>query len=368
MVTAIIVFVLVLVALIVVHEFGHFIAAKLSGMRVDEFGIGYPPKAAGWKRGETEYTLNWLPFGGFVRIYGEDQQAVDEDPKDADHAFFKKNRGVQAFVLGAGILMNLLFAYLLLAITLGLGAVRALDEEEIAGARDPYVLVSSILPGSPAEEAGFKPGDRIIRATAGADLFMSASADQFTAFVSGEDDPITFVVENRGEERTLTATPRAGISLEDPERKVLGVGVASVGTVRTPWHLAPVEAVTLTWEITKATAIGLVAFFGSIFTLSADLAQVSGPVGIATAVGDAAGTGLAELLTLTAIISINLALINLLPIPALDGGRLLFVAIESIIRRPLPRKFQTWVNASGFAFLILLMIVVTASDIFKIAG
>lgn len=368
MVSAIIVFILVLVALIVVHEFGHFVAAKLSGMRVDEFGIGYPPKAAGWKKGETEYTLNWLPFGGFVRIYGEDQQAVDEDPKDADRAFFKKHRGLQALVLGAGIIMNLAFAWVLLSITLGLGAPRALDEHEIATAEDPFVLVSSILPGSPAEEAGFKPGDRIIRATAGVDLFNSASADAFTAFVSGETDPITFVVENAGEERTLTATPRAGLSLEDPERKVLGVGVASVGTVRTPWHLAPVEGLSLTWELTKATAIGLVSFFASIFTFSADLAQVSGPVGIATAVGDAAGTGIAELLTLTAIISINLALINLLPIPALDGGRLLFVAIETVIRRPLPRKFQAWVNGAGFAFLILLMIVVTASDIFKIAG
>ncbi|HYE23067.1 MAG TPA: site-2 protease family protein [Candidatus Paceibacterota bacterium] len=368
MVSAIIIFIIVLVALIVVHEFGHFVAAKLSGMRVDEFGIGYPPKAAGRKWHGTEYTLNWLPFGGFVRIYGEDQQAVDEDPQDAERAFFKKPRILQALVLGAGILMNLLFAWLLLSLTLGLGATRALEESEIGNANDPYVLVSSVMPGSPAEEAGFMPGDRIVRATAGADLFLSASADEFTSFVSGETDPITFVVENQDAERTLTATPRAGLSPEDPERKVLGVGVASVGIVKTPWHVAPVEGLTLTWELTKATAVGLVQFFGSIFTLSADLSQVSGPVGIAGAVGDAAGTGLSELLTLTAIISINLALINLLPIPALDGGRLLFVAIEAVIRRPLPRKFQAWVNAAGFAFLILLMIVVTASDLFKIAG
>jgi len=365
---AVLIFVLVLVALILVHEFGHFVAAKLSGMRVDEFGIGYPPKAWGVKRGETEYTLNWLPFGGFVRIYGEDEAAVQEDPKDGHRAFFRKPRVLQALVLLAGILMNLVFAWLLLAITLGLGAPRALDPEELSTASDPYVLVASVMPGSPAEEAGFKPGDRIVRATAGADLFMSADADAFTAFVSGSDEAITFTLENGGQERTVSATPRAGLSLEDPERLVLGVGVASVGVVRTPWHAAPLEGLTLTWELTKATAIGLVGFFGSIFTLSADLSQVSGPVGIAGAVGDAAGTGLSELLTLTAVISINLALINLLPIPALDGGRLLFVAIEAVIRRPLSRRFQNWVNATGFAFLILLMIVVTASDIFKIAG
>ena len=365
--TSVLIFVLVLVALIVVHEFGHFLAAKLFKMRVDEFGIGYPPRAIGWKKGETEYTLNWLPFGGFVRIFGEDQEAADGDPKDADRAFFKKPRALQALVLAAGIIMNLAFAWLLISIVLGVGAPRALAPEEIATAQDPYVLVSSVMPESPAEEAGFMPGDRVVRATAGADAFISADAEQFTAFVSGSEQPITFVLENRGEERTISATPRAGLAVEDPERLVLGVGVASVGTVRTPWLMAPIEGFVLTWDLTKATAAGLLSFFAGVFTLTADLSQVSGPVGIAGAVGDAAGTGLAQLLTLTAVISINLALINLLPIPALDGGRLLFVIVESVIRKPLPRTFQNWVNAAGFAFLILLMLVVTASDIFKIA-
>lgn len=365
---AILIFLAVLVALIVVHEFGHFIAAKLAGMRVDEFGIGYPPRANGFKRGETEYTLNWLPFGGFVRIYGEDQEAVDEDPKDASRAFFKKPRIIQALVLVAGIFMNLLFAWILLSITLGIGAPRALEAKDIPTAIDPYVLVSSILPGSPASEAGFKPGDRIVSATVGDETFTSADADAFTTFVSSQDEPITFVLENRGTERSVTATPRTGLSGVDPERRILGVGVASVGMVRTPWLMAPIEGLSLTWDLTKGTAVGLISFFGSIFTLSADLSQVSGPVGIAGAVGDAAGTGLAELLTLTAVISINLALINLLPIPALDGGRLLFVIVEAVARRPLPRTFQNWVNGVGFALLILLMLVVTASDIFKIAG
>ena len=368
MVTSILIFLAVLVALIVVHEFGHFIAAKLAGMRVDEFGIGYPPKAAGFKRGETEYTLNWLPFGGFVRIYGEDQEAIDEDPKDGSRAFFKKPRIVQALVLVAGIAMNLVFAWILLSITLGIGAPRALEASDLETAHDPYVLVSSILPGSPASEAGFKPGDRIVSASAAGETFTSADADLFTAFVSSQEEPITFVLEQKGEERTVTATPRSGLSDVDPDRRILGVGVASVGMVRTPWLMAPIEGLVLTWDLTKATAVGLVSFFGSIFMLSADLSQVSGPVGIAGAVGDAAGTGIAELLTLTAVISINLALINVLPIPALDGGRLLFVVVEAIARRPLPRQFQSWVNGVGFALLILLMIVVTASDIFKIAG
>lgn len=359
---SIILFIVILVALIVVHELGHFVVAKLSGMRVDEFGIGYPPKAWSIKKGETEYSLNWLPFGGFVRIFGEDAEASGDEPR----AFFRKPRILQALTLVAGIAMNLVFAYLLLIIVLGIGAPRALEPEEVATTPDAYVLVSTIMPGSPAEEAGFEPGDRIVRATAGEEILTTANSLEFTEFV-GSHDAITFVVENRGVERTITANPRAGLDSDDPERRVLGVGVASVGTVVTPWYKAPIEALGLTWTLTKETAIGLVAFFGSIFTLSADLSQVSGPVGIAGAVGDAAGTGLAQLLTLTAVISINLALINLLPIPALDGGRLLFVAIESVIRRPLPRSFQMVVNTVGFVALIILMLVVTASDIWKLA-
>lgn len=360
----ILLFIVVLVALILVHEFGHFVAAKLSGMRVDEFGIGYPPRAWGMKRGETEYTVNWLPFGGFVRIFGEDEEAAGNNPR----AFFRKPRVIQALVLLAGILMNLVFAYLLLVITLSMGAPRVLEADQVAITPDAYVLVSSVLPDSPAKEAGFAPGDHVVSATAGEHVFESADSAAFSAYVGSQTGPITFVLkDSKGVERTITATPRVGIDPTAPDRSVLGVGVASVGTVITPWYKAPLEGLTLTWDLTRNTAVGLVSFFASIFTFSADLSQVSGPIGIAGAVGDASQNGLAALLTLTALISINLALINFLPIPALDGGRLLFVIIEAIIRRPLPRSFQNTVNAVGFAFLILLMLVVTASDIFKIA-
>jgi len=141
-----------------------------------------------------------------------------------------------------------------------------------------------------------------------------------------------------------------------------------VGTLPVPWYRAPIDGAVFTWSITKQVAVGLTAFFGSVFTLSADWAQVTGPVGIAGVVGDAYDRGLIPLLTITALISVNLALINLLPIPALDGGRLLFVLVESIIRRPIPTIVTRGVNVAGFAFLILLMIAVTASDISKLVG
>ncbi|MES2668066.1 MAG: RIP metalloprotease [Patescibacteria group bacterium] len=363
----IIIFILVLIALIVVHEFGHFVVAKWSGMRVDEFGLGYPPKAWSRKIGETEYTLNWLPFGGFVKIFGEDPEPGEEH---APRSFGSKPKILQALVLVAGIGMNLLFAYLLITLTLGLGTTRALTDEEATRAPDAVLAVASAPENSPGAVAGLRAGDYILSATDGMQTYEGVSAAGFTAFMSEnvqEGEELSLQVRGTdGTERALTALPSAGVIQSDPERVALGIGLTSVGTIATPWHMAPVEGAVLTWELTKQTAIALVQFFGGIFTLSADLSQVAGPVGIAGAVGDASDNGIASLMTITALISINLALINLLPIPALDGGRLLFVIIESITRRPIKPSIANAVNGIGFFALIGLMLVVTASDIFKI--
>lgn len=363
----ILIFALVLIALIVVHEFGHFVAAKWSGMRVDEFGLGYPPKVWGKKIGETEYTFNALPFGGFVKIFGEDPEP-GEAP--APRSFTSRPRILQAIVLVAGIAMNLFFAYLLITATLFMGTTRALTSEEAMFAPDAQLAVASVLPGSPAAEGGLRAGDLILSTEAGDDSYAGPDAARFMAFVNEQEAglPMTLTVRNGEDVREVSVTPRAGIIAGEPERAALGVGLASVGTVSMPWYQALWDGVVITWELTKQTAIALVAFFGSIFTLSADLSQVSGPVGIAGAVGNASSDGLSPLMTITALISINLALINLLPIPALDGGRLLFVIIEAITRRPIKPSIANAVNGIGFLALIALMLVVTASDIFKIVG
>ncbi|KND47443.1 MAG: RIP metalloprotease RseP [Parcubacteria bacterium C7867-004] len=363
----IVIFILVLVALIVVHEFGHFVVAKLSGMRVDEFGLGYPPKVWGKKFGETEYTFNWLPFGGFVKIHGEDPEVgVDPDPR----AFTAKPRSLQALVLVAGIAMNLFFAFLLLTVVLALGTTRALSPEEVAKAPDAQLAIASVLPDSPAGIAGLVPGDVIVSSTAAGGTYAGPDPTLFMALINeeGADAPLELSVKHGSEVKTVSVTPNKGIIASAPERYALGIGLATIGTVKVPLLEAPWEALLLTWQLTKDTAVALAHFFGSIFTLTADLAQVSGPIGIAGAVGIASSDGLAALLSITALISINLALINLLPIPALDGGRLLFVIIEAITRRPIKPAFANAVNAVGFAFLILLMVVVTAHDIFKIVG
>lgn len=359
------IFIAVIVALIVVHELGHFIAAKLSGMRVDEFGLGYPPRALTIaKVGETEYTLNWLPFGGFVKIFGE-------DGGQGSRAFATRPRILQAIVLVAGIAMNMLFAYVLITGALITGVPRALSDAELLQATHAELAVANVLSGSPAALAGLLPGDSILAAEDGHYAFSGADPATFTKFVSDGNGNTTITLSVRhadGKIVQLFARPVAGVIASDPTRSALGVEVATIGIVPLSVGAAIIEGATLTWGATVATAQGLGHFFYGVFTLSADLSQVAGPVGIAGAVGSASAQGLGDLFSIMAIISINLAIINLIPIPALDGGRLLFVIVESIIRRPINPRIAQTVNAIGFILLILLMVVVTAHDIFKIVG
>jgi regulator of sigma E protease len=361
---SILIFVIVIIALIVVHEFGHFVAAKLSGMRVDEFGLGYPPRALTIaKRGETSYTLNWLPFGGFVKIYGEDGGGA------SPRAFSNRPRILQAIVLIAGIAMNLLFAYVLITGALIAGTPRALSDSEVASARNPELLVANILPGSPAAKAELLPGDVVASASDTKGEWRAVDPKSFTSFISeSAGAEITLSVTRNGKTQQIRVQPKEGIITSDPFRYALGVEVATVGVVPVSLGQAVREGATLTWEATTLTAVGLWHFFYSIFTFSADLSQVAGPIGIAGAVGTASTQGLGYLFSIMAIISINLALINLIPVPALDGGRLLFVIIESVIRRPIKASVAHAINSVGFVFLILLMLVVSAHDIFKIIG
>ena len=358
--STILIFLAVLFVLILVHEWGHFIVAKLTGMRVDEFAIGFPPKLFSWKRGETEYSLNALPLGGFVRIYGEDPTAVSGEA-DKARAFGARPKWAQALVLVAGVTMNWLFAWFILVIIMLVGVPTQIEEK--AATATSVVYIDSVLKGAPADDV-IPTQAKLVRVESGDTVLTPLLPSTFSDFVAkrgGEAIDITYLTKDNVE-KTVSVIPQTGVIKDSPDRAALGVGLSLVDTVKKPFGTALVDAAVQTYTMTKTIIVG----FGQLITGKVSLNQVSGPIGIAGIVGDAAAVGLTTLLYLTAFISVNLAVINLLPIPALDGGRLVFVVIEAITRRPIPPVWASRVNLIGFAAIVLLMLATTVSDISKL--
>lgn len=365
-------FIAVLVLLIVVHELGHFLVAKLFKIRVDEFGIGYPPRAFTiGTHGDTTYTLNWLPFGGFVRIFGE-RYDVEYSAKDKKRAFVHKNRAVQAAVLVAGVMFNVIFAWLLFSATLMMGAPTAIEESEAAGL-DTRLIVSSVVPGSPADAVGLIAGDEIVSITLSDDpteALKTLTPSNTASFIqerAGEPLRIEYIRDSQsGVTEETTLTPAHGVLDESPGTPAVGIAMALVANKSLTLFPALAQGFIGTIHALETVAVGLFGFFASAITGTADWSQVAGPVGIAGLVGDASSVGFAYLLYFTAFISVNLAIINLLPLPALDGGRLVFIGIEAILRRPISEKIATALNVVGFTLIILLMVIITYHDIVRI--
>lgn len=361
---SLILFFIVLLVLVLAHEFGHFIVAKKFGIRVDEFAFGFRPRLFAKRVGETTYSFNALPLGGYVKIYGEDPDEVSTG--DKSRSFVGKPRWVQALVIVAGVVFNLLLAWLLISGTLVAGIAAADDPESGYHVANPRLTITGVHEKSPAELAGLSAGDTLIALSDGHDTIAADSPDTVSAFVAPrEGRPITITYRRSGEEFQTTATPTSGIV---PGTAAIGIYMDMVGTLRLPPHLALWEGAKRTWFYTEMTVKGIYGFLSQAVLGRSDFSQVTGPVGIVQAVGDAAESGFAHLLLFTALISINLAVINLVPFPALDGGRLLFVAIEGLMRRPIPVKMANWINLTGFAFLMLLMLLVTYHDILRLVG
>ena len=359
---------LVLCLLVLVHELGHVLAAKKFGIRVDEFGIGFPPKAFGKKYGETEYTFNWLPIGGFVRIFGEDPDEESTEGPDRERSFVHKPKWQQAIVLVAGVTFNVLFAWLLFTGGFMVGMPTAVDDENRDQVRDLRLLVTQVIPDSPAEAAGLKTSDQITAITAAdGDVMSEKTAEAVSAFISergGEELTISIVRDDTPQE--INVTPENGVIEDEPERAAAGFVPTESGIERFAPHIAIAKGadmtVTMLWLVTK----GIVTFFADAFTLQADFTQVAGPVGIVGLVGDASALGFAYLVTFTAFISLNLAVINMLPFPALDGGRLLFVLIEKIKGSPINPAIANNLNRVGMILLVLLIVAVTYNDIIRL--
>ena len=358
---SILIFIIVIFVLVLVHELGHFIVAKLSGMRVDEFGIGFPPKLFGIRRGETEYTLNLFPIGGFVKIYGED---LNEDTSDV-RSFSEKSKWVQSAVLIAGISMNIIFAWLLTATAFSYGVTMAVPEDKAT--ETASLLVTSVIPGSPADDASLVPGVRIESVTNGSDTLTTLTPTAFSTFIeSHPNEPVILAYTERSELKLVSLTPETGVIEESATRPAIGVSLSLVDTVSQPFGTSLIESLAYTATSLRDVTVGILGLIGDAIMLRADLSQVAGPVGIVDLVGEASTLGIASLLMFTAFISLNLAVINILPFPALDGGRLLFVAIEAVKGSPIRPRVAATFNTIGFSLLILLMLAVTWNDIVRL--
>jgi regulator of sigma E protease len=368
MLVSLLIFIIVLGLLILAHELGHFWVAKRAGIRVDEFGLGFPPRLWSFRFRETIYSLNWIPFGGFVRIYGEDPFDEQASAPGAYRSMATKPKLVQAAVLVAGVTFNLIFAWSLLSTGLifGLPVDAANHDFFSAPLAEQRLIITSVLANSPAANAGILPGDQILSLAAETKTITPADADQATAFIRSKTAGLEVQIKRRlvaGEEThyfqvkpqtSPNGTPLIGVTLE------------SVGILRLPWYLAPIDGLKLTWSLTKATVIGLGHFVTRAFVDRSVFDSVAGPIGLVSLVGDASKLGLVYLLSFMALISINLAVINLIPFPALDGGRLLFLAIETIKGSKLNPKFAGWANLIGFICLIGLLVVVSYFDVVKL--
>lgn len=361
---SVILFLVVLFVLILVHEWGHFIVAKKTGMRVDEFAIGFPPRLFVIKRGETEYTFNLLPIGGFVRIFGENPVTA-QGTLDEPRSFAARPKWAQALVLIAGVTMNVIFAWLLFAGTFMIGVPTAVDESEATGAASLYI--ASVLPESPLVHVGVPAGAEVTSLKTADSALERLTPSAFSSFVQeSAGQELTLEYTFAGEAKVVTVKPETGLIAGEPERVAVGVSLALVENVKQSFGSALVSATKSTVTGLKDITVGLFTLIGQAIRGTADFSQVAGPVGIVGLVGDAASYGITTLLTFTAMISLNLAVINLLPVPALDGGRLVFVAIEAVTRRPINPVWVTRLNLAGFAILMLLMVVVTWHDIAKL--
>ena len=349
MLVAILAFVFVLGVLVFIHELGHFLVAKLVGIRVDRFSIGYPPRLIGKKIGDTDYCLSAIPFGGYVKMAGMIDESMDQEGiQGKPWEFQSKPLPHKMATIIAGPALNYVLAIVIFTIIIffqGIGEVTS-------------YRIGEVLPDFPASEAGIVAGDKIISINGDS----IASWEEITTIVydlPGQEIQVAW--EHEGEIRSATIKTRAEKAPVDGEIRVIGmIGISPEVTMKKVNLFSAISYGTQrTLYLTKLVFVSL----KMLITGKESLKSLGGPIIIAKLAGDSSRSGISSLFMFMAFLSLNLAILNILPIPALDGGHLLFLGIEGIIRRPLPIKVRLIVQQVGMAILLALMIIVVFNDV-----
>lgn len=349
-----------IVGLLVLHELGHFLIAKYFKIKVEEFGIGYPPKIFGKKIGGTIYSINWLPFGAFVRIPGPDGEGADTE--DAQN-YQRKPAWQKAAVLLGGVVSFWIIAAILLTIAFSIGVPRSISDTETDNLVNVKVQILATSPDSPAKEAGLKPGDAIVGFRIGELEVPIETVGEVQAFSQEHKGEKVIILISRGDDQfeaslVLRANP-------PKEEGPLGIMIIRTADQSYSWKEAPLLGIQATADLTVQVFKGWGNILKSLFTGGGlpDGVQFVGPIGIGSLLNQAAKIGVNYFLQFISMIAIYLAVLNILPIPALDGGRLVFLAIEKIKGSPINRKIEQRINSAVFFILLLLMAFVTIKDV-----
>lgn len=347
---SIIIFILVLSILVLVHEAGHFFAARKAGLLVEEFGFGLPPRVWGKKYGETLYSINLLPFGGFVRIHGEGGEDNVEQP---ERSFMSADKKTRAAIIVAGVIMNFLLAIVAFSVVYSFTGIP----------RDTgQVEVVQVMEGSPAQIAGLKQGD-VIKNVNEVDITSNRDFIYSIEDRLGEEVVVTYLDSETNEVAKTQLVPRV-----DPpqDQGAVGVVISSIDIFYPPIWQRPFygmyygtqEAFFWGSEVVRGFSIMIVQLFRGDIPK-----EVAGPVGIYALTSEAAQFGILTLINFVGILSINLAVLNIVPFPALDGGRLLFIIIESIFGKKILPRSEAIVHTVGIIVLLILIFAITATDI-----
>jgi len=343
--------VLVLSVMIFIHELGHFLAAKKAGVGVVKFSIGFGPRLWGFRRGETEYLLSAVPFGGYVKMVGDDPEA-EIDEKDREKSFLHKAVWKRMLIVFAGPAFNMISAVFIIYVVY------------LAGVPALLTIVGTVQEGYPAAAAGLHPGDRIVAV----DGKAIETWDELTGIVHQSAGEVRdFTILREGGERGFSITPRSS-STENVFGEEVSIGLIGVTPAEeyTTIRFGPVEAFGMsldwTWSMIRLTLVGLFKMIRGV--VPAD--NLGGPIMIVQAAGRSAERGLLNLLYFVAYVSVALGLFNLFPIPVLDGGHLLFFFIEALRGRPLSLRKREILQQAGLVILLALMLYATKNDVFRI--